>query len=222
MANPWLQVPAKDYECHMEHESVRQGEMIRKHLGRCLERFEPESLLYLGAGVGNGLEDDRASALNDILAVDIQPEFLAILRDRFKDLAPLRIRECRFPEEFEEPNRFQLAYGALFFEYVALEGTLAAVGACLAPDGHLVALLQQPSKEGQMTNTGVTSLEKILPIMTLHGPEAFLQTADRVGMFTPVSTLLLPSPCGKPFCEITLRKVSPSPVREPDLKGDRR
>ena len=41
MDNPWLSVPAFDYTTHMEHESVRQGEMLRDHLAGCLERIEP-------------------------------------------------------------------------------------------------------------------------------------------------------------------------------------
>ena len=49
MDNPWLKVPAADYEMHMEHDAVRQGEMIRAHLAACVERFGPKSLLYLEA-----------------------------------------------------------------------------------------------------------------------------------------------------------------------------
>ena len=42
----------------------------------------------------------------------------------------------------------------------------------LVPAGHLVALLQQQSRQGQITESGVTSLEAILPIMSLHTPGA--------------------------------------------------
>jgi len=207
MENPWLTVPAADYEFHMEHGSVRQGEMLRGHLAACLERFEPESLLYLGAGIGNGLESAQASELTDILAVDVNPEYLAVLRDHLKMLPALRTQACSFPEGFREPSRFQLAYGALFFEYVDLEPTLLAIAEHLTPDGHLVALLQQPSEQGQMTQTGVTSLEAILPIMSLHAPDAFMGIADRVGAFSHVSTEHMMSPCGKPFCEVVLRRA---------------
>jgi len=207
MDNPWLHVPADDYMIHMEHESVRQGEMIRGHLAECLKRFEPESLLYLGAGIGNGLECAAASGLRDILAVDVNPEYLAVLRDRCKGLAALRIKQCCFPEGFDEPGRFQLAYGALFFEYVDLEPTLITIASHLTPKGLLVALLQQPSEQGQMTKTGVTSLEAVLPIMSLHAPRAFTEEAGRTGMFRRVSTEEMMSPCGKPFCEVTLQRA---------------
>ena len=207
MNNPWMDVPAADYKIHMEHESVRQGEMIREHLAKCLKRFEPKSLLYLGAGIGNGLDDARASELSDILAVDVNPEYLAVLRERLRMLASLRTEPCSFPEDFSDPSRFQLVYGALFFEYVDLESTLVAIAAHLAPEGYLVALLQQPSEQGRMTKTGVTSLKAILPIMSLHAPGTFEDIADRVGMFNHVSTEHMMSPCGKPFCEITLQRA---------------
>ena len=207
MNNPWLNVPVADYKIHMEHESVRQGEMIREHLAKCLKRFEPESLLYLGAGIGNGLEDARALELSDILAVDVNPEYLAVLRDRLNMLTALRTEQCSFPEGFSDPSRFQLAYGALFFEYVDLESTLFTIAAHLTPRGYLVAFLQQPSEQGQMTKTGVTSLEAILPIMSLHAPGTFKDIAYRVGMFSHVSTEHIMSPCGKPFCEVTLQSA---------------
>jgi len=206
MNNPWLEVPAADYEIHMEHEMVRQGEMIRQHLAKCLDRFQPESLLYLGACVGNGLEGAYVSRLADILAVDINPEYLGILRERFKTLPALRTEQCSFPEGFKDPGCFQLAYGALFFEYVDLESTLSVIAEHLTPKGHLVALLQQPSEQGRMTETGVTSLKSILPIMSLHAPDTFTGIADRVGVFSHVSTEHIMSPCGKSFCEMIIQR----------------
>jgi hypothetical protein len=114
----------------MEHESVRQGEMIRRHLAECSRRFKPESLLYLGAGVGNGLESAEVSELRDILAVDVNSEYLALLRKRLGALTTLRTMQCCFPEESSETGCFQLAYGPLFFEYVDLDSTLSRI--CLA------------------------------------------------------------------------------------------
>ncbi len=205
MINPWLNVPVADYKMHMDHESVRQGEMIRKHLNDCLIRFDPKSLMYLGAGIGNGLEGAQASGLSDILAVDVNPEYLAILRKSYKMLTALRTEQCSFPEGFSDPGCFNLAYGALFFEYVDLESSLAAIAAHLTPEGHLVALLQQQSEQGRMARSGVASLEAILPIMSLHTPSTFTDIADQAGVFRHVSTMHIVSPCGKPFCEITLQ-----------------
>ena len=207
MINPWLNVPVADYKIHMEHESVRQGEMIRKHIRDCLVRFDPKSLLYLGAGIGNGLESAQVSQLSDILAVDVNPEYMAYLRNRFQMLTVLRTKECSFPEGFSDPGHYDLAYGALFFEYVDLETSLAAIAAHLAPDGHLVALLQQQSEQGKMTSSGVASLEAVLPIMSLHTPGEFRDLADLNGGFRHVSTAHITSPCGKPFCEVALQRA---------------
>lgn len=206
MINPWLTVPAADYKMHMEHDSVRQGEMIRKHFEDCLVRFDPKSLLYLGAGIGNGLESSRASQLSKILAVDVNPRYLAYLRKRFEMLTALRTKECSLPEDFSDPGRFDLTYGALFFEYVDLETTLASIAAHLTPKGHLVALLQQQSEQGKMASSGVASLEAVLPIMSLHTADEFKKIADQVGGFRRVATAYISTPCGKPFCEVTLQR----------------
>ena len=202
-----MNVLVADYKIHMEHATVRQGDMIRKHLEDCLVRFDPKSLLYLGAGIGNGLESARASQLSEILAVDVNPGYLAYLRKRFETLTALRTKKCSFPEGFSEPCRFDLAYGALFFEYVDLETTLAAIAAHLAPDGYMVALLQQQSKQGKMTSSGVASLEAVLPIMSLHTPGEFSNIADQSGGFRHVSTKHIACPCEKPFCEVTLQRA---------------
>lgn len=202
-----MDVPVADYKIHMEHATVRQGEMIREHLENCLVRFDPKSLLYLGAGIGNGLESARTSQLSDILAVDVNPEYLAFLRKRFETLGALRTKECSFPEGLSEPGRFDLAYGALFFEYVDVEKALSAIAAHLTPEGHLVALLQQQSKQGKITSSGVASLEAVLPIMSLHTPGEFSNIAEQSGGLRHVSTTHITSPGGKPFCEVALQSA---------------
>lgn len=115
--------------------------------------------------------------------------------------------ECSFPEGFIDPGRFDLAYGALFFEYVDLQKSLAAVTAHLVPDGYFIALLQQQSKQGKMTSSGVASLEAVLPIMSLHTPGEFSNIAEQSGGLRHVSTKHITSPCEKPFCEVTLQRA---------------
>jgi hypothetical protein len=57
-----------------------------------------------------------------------------------------------------------------------------------------------------MTETGVSSLEVILAIMSLHDPRVFVDRADRTGVFRHMSTREMMSLCGKPFIEVTLRR----------------
>jgi len=52
MGDSWLTVPVVEFEMHMEPESIRQGEMIRRHLAECMRRFKQKLLLWLGAGNG--------------------------------------------------------------------------------------------------------------------------------------------------------------------------
>jgi hypothetical protein len=58
-----------------------------------------------------------------------------------------------------------------------------------------------------MTNTGVTAMEAVVPIMSLRDPRTFVDVAYRVASLVHVSTEDVASPCGKPFREVILQKA---------------
>ncbi len=198
--NPWLSIPATDYIDHMEHESVAQGVMLRQHLADCVSRTSAKSLLFLGAGIGNGLESDILRGLATILAVDINPEYLSILKQRHPDL-PVCVSCCKFPEDFSAEGQFDLVYGALFFEYVDLRASLQRLRQHLR-DGRLIVLLQQPSEKSSVTETGIRSLSLLRDAMTIIPAAEFINTACEHG-YRMISQRRL-TQVSKTFAEIEL------------------
>lgn len=207
MSNPWLQVPVEDYEGHMGHPLVRQDAFVADQFRRTLESLRPQRLLYLGAATGNGLEHVDPGVTTTIVALDVHREYLKTLQDRFaRSLPGLIIRCCDFPGQFDsQDGPFDLVYGALFFEYVDLAATFQRLAPVLTPEGTLEALLQQPSPQGRRTDTGFDSLKSILPIMTLHSPDEFIQAAGRTGL-DRVEDEPLATTTGKPFHRVRLSR----------------
>ena len=56
MKNPWLRIPASDYEAHMALPDVGQAQAIRKLMASALKEYTPASLAVIGCTPGNGLE----------------------------------------------------------------------------------------------------------------------------------------------------------------------
>ena len=56
MTNPWLTIPAEDYEAHMASPEVGQLQVLNQLFKMVLEEHRPESLAVLGCSTGNGFE----------------------------------------------------------------------------------------------------------------------------------------------------------------------
>lgn len=157
--------------------------------------------MFLGAGIGNGLESPVLLSVQNILAIDVNSEYLAILRRRFTQL-PIRTTCCSFPFEFREDGQFDLAYGDLVFEYLDVDSSLRCIAKHLIPNGQLIALLQQPSHKGNVTFSGVSSLHPLREYMTVHPAEVFVEAATKNGY--RLESLRAITRMSKPFAEVTL------------------
>ena len=78
---PWRAIPLADYEGHMEAPQVGQAAMLRDILGEFVTRLRPASLALLGAAGGNGLECVEPGVVRRVVAVDINPDYLAACRE---------------------------------------------------------------------------------------------------------------------------------------------
>ena len=123
MKNPWCKVSAEDYETHMSHENVRQTQFIFAHFQHILKKYSPSHVMVLGACTGNGFEHFDPIITEEVLAVDVNQEYLQRLKSRFQNRIPNLQCFCgSFPEDFKNPKQtYELIYGSLFFEYVDLD-----------------------------------------------------------------------------------------------------
>jgi len=200
MQNPWLQIPASDYEAHMALPEVAQAQALSKLMASALKEYDPASLAVIGCTTGNGLEHVDPTHTRRVVGVDINAAYLAVLKARFADKIPrLELIEA----DIADPNfRFDpvsMVFAALVFEYVDVAAALRNIARCLIPGATLVAVLQLPSPESApVTATRYKSIELLSSIMKLVSPPEFSGMCRSLGL-QQVQTDSIPLKKGKAF-----------------------
>jgi ubiquinone/menaquinone biosynthesis C-methylase UbiE len=199
-SNPWLEIPAADYEGHMGSPQVGQLQMLSKRLGEVVASARPEEAAVLGCTTGNGFEHFDPHVTRTLLGVDINREYLAIARQRFNGYGPGLELVCADLNDWGfGGRRFDLVHAALVFEYVDAVRLLKQITFGLKPAGVLSVVLQLPV-EGLpiVSRTRYTSLEKLNPLFHHYQPDEFHALAVQAGFEeATVETITLPS--GKQF-----------------------
>jgi SAM-dependent methyltransferase len=205
--NPWLTIAAREYVGHMADPEVGQLSVLSGLLREILETCRPRDLLVLGCTTGNGFEHVDPTVTFRVTGVDINPEYLRILRQRFPnpgwDLT-LRCEDavvCDLPVE-----AYDLVHCALLFEYIDWPALMPRVAASLREAGHLVIVLQRRSSEvAAVTPTACESLRALEVLFRFVEPAAVLASAARLGLELWQSWEQ-PLKQGKSFSVIVLRK----------------
>jgi EmrB/QacA subfamily drug resistance transporter len=198
--NPWLEIPAGDYEGHMGSPEVGQLSMLNQLFKRILEETRPEALAILGCTTGNGFEHIDSNVTKTILGVDINPDYLQIAGARFENFRErLELKCADIQSDCFDGRQFDLIHGALVFEYVEPGIVLGHIHKALAPDGTFSAVLQLPHAElPSVSKTSYTSLEKLAPIMHHYEQAQFIALANQQGLRESKGEIInLPS--GKTF-----------------------
>lgn len=182
--NPWLSIPAADYEAHMASPEVGQLQFLNKVFKETMALRRPGSLLVAGCATGNGFEHIDFAVTKRVVAVDINPAYLILLRERFRNVAKRietvdkDILTCGF-----EPASFDLIFGGLVFEYIDASAALTRFRTWLKSDGILAAVLQLPDDRlPKVTATSFASLWSLAPVMKLRTGEAFDAAAATQGL----------------------------------------
>src|SRR5665213_533662 len=145
MGSPWQEIPLLDYEAHMSLPSVGQAQMLADQLAQLIERYTPSSVAIIGCAGGNGLERIDSARVERVVAVDINPEYIAAAELRYADrLANLDLLCADVQSELLRLDPVDLIYAALVFEYVDISATFATLKRNLRPGGTLAVLLQLP------------------------------------------------------------------------------
>jgi len=173
--NPWLTIPAEDYERHTADPRVRQTEFLNGVFKDLLRSHPAERLLVVGCSTGNGFEHIDFHAVERVVAVDINTEYLAILRGRFEDHLDKIETICADICDCDLPDAgFDLVHCALIFEYVNADSTVGRLSRWLAPGGIMSVVLQlEDSAHAAVTDTAYQSLKHLDGFMELVEPERF-------------------------------------------------
>jgi ubiquinone/menaquinone biosynthesis C-methylase UbiE len=200
MNNPWLQIPAADYEGHMSSPEIAQQQFLARTFKESLGKYESSIIAMLGCTTGNGLEHVNPAVTKKITAVDLNSEYLEILRHRYARLvAGLEVVEADLETCTLESSAYSLVFAGLIFEYVQPQILLPKIAGWLRDGGVMVAVLQLPAKNHtKVSQSRFESLKALAPIMQLVSPPQFKSIANDAGLIeTESRTVRLES--GKPF-----------------------
>jgi SAM-dependent methyltransferase len=179
--NPWLHIPAADYEAHMGPQGADQLRPLAETFAAFYRRFRPSALAVLGCATGNGLDCVDPAVTKRLAAVDLNPEYLKLAAERLPRLQGVaewlcrRVEDCALP-----PASFDMVHAGLLFEYVKTVEVLVPVSYWLKPAGVLTVVLQLPGGQ-QMAPTGHQSVEGLARIMRMVSTRQFLKDATKLG-----------------------------------------
>lgn len=203
--NPWLSIPASDYEGHMESPHVDQQRLLRDLLRERVEEFRPAALAVLGCATGAGFETVDPAVVRRLVAIDINPEYLELVRRRHAARLPgLELLCADIAAVDLAPRSLDLLHAALVLEYVSPELVIERAATWLVPGGIFSVLLQLPSEHGNVSDTPFTSLKSLDGVMTLVDPGELVALTLRHG-FATVRTGTIDWTGGKRFFAAILR-----------------
>jgi SAM-dependent methyltransferase len=205
--NIWLRIPLRDYEGHMALPDVGQAAALADEFERLLRAHRPESVALLGCSGGNGLERVDAGVSRRIVAVDVNPGYLDVVRQRFAATLPgLAVVACDVASCGAVPfPRVDLAFAGLLLEYVPLSPALRFVRDALRPGGVFGCVVQLPcASVPEVTPSPYASLTALTPHMSLVDPGALTNTARESGLGL-VSSRTLEMPNGKSLLALDYR-----------------
>ncbi len=170
--NPWCTIPLSDYETHMAHDSVQQTALLADLLERAAAEFRPASLAVIGCSGGNGL--DRIDASCRVGAIDINTEYVEAAKLRYEGKFGDAVFQVHDIEEGPVPGGpYDMVSCALVLEYVDLETAATNIVQTTKPGGRIIVVLQGLNADKPMVSqTPITSVNRLDPIMTLLDPSA--------------------------------------------------
>jgi ubiquinone/menaquinone biosynthesis C-methylase UbiE len=187
--NPWLQIPADDYEKHMSSPNVAQLQLLSEIFANVIEEYSPDSICVLGCTAGYGFEKLIDRSFEKVVGIDINLSYLAKCRNWFiEDVQNLNLI-CADLNELElADSSFELIYAALIFEYVEIDKLLPKIFNWLKPNGVLNVVLQLPGKASSpVSDTECESIKLLSSIMKLVPVDEFNKTAIRCGLIEVIS-----------------------------------
>lgn len=125
---------------------VGQAQLLCTALQRTLAEFRPDSLAVLGVAGGNGLDTVERAGVRRVVALDFNPEYLALCSQRyamsFAAFEPVLHDLSHGPPEIAP---VECIFAGLVLEYICVESFCDYLASLLTPGGSFAALLQLPS-----------------------------------------------------------------------------
>ncbi len=169
MKNPWLNIPASDYEGHMGLPEINQLSFLGDVFRTSLNKYDNSSIAYLGCATGNGLEYISNEKTYKLTAIDINPEYLEILKERYQTvISGLETIEANLDNFQGSGYQYSLIFAGLLFEYLSPKPLLKKIYTLLKKTGVMVVVLQLENTQiKKISTTPYSSLKQLDGIMNL-------------------------------------------------------
>jgi SAM-dependent methyltransferase len=203
--NPWLHIPAVDYEGHMEE--IGQSAALRSIFQRVYAESRSRRVLILGCTTGKDFALLDPEVTTTAVGVDLNPAYLATARRELGHLGTaLTLIEGDVLAVELPAARFDLIHAALLVEYVDPEALFRRMSAWLASTG-VCSIVWQNAAEGvdSVTRTARESLLTLDGHMFLRDPERLNLAAAQAGLARE-SIISVGLPRGKSFSAATFTK----------------
>lgn len=139
--------------------TVYQLQTLDQIISSKIKQYNPETILVLGAASGNGF--GNFSNAKEVIAVDINEEFLNICSDRYKNsVKKLTLLNCdiNFHNLPIPDDYIDLIICHLFLEYVDTARAFSEMKRVLSKNGLCNIVIQLNNNVPFVSDTGITSL----------------------------------------------------------------
>jgi hypothetical protein len=206
MRHPWLEIPIPDYEAHMALPSVGQAQLLGTALQRTVTQLQPRSLAVLGVAGGNGLELVDPAIVRRVVALDFNPDYLALCTRRhatsFDRFEPVLHDLSQGPPLIVP---VECIFAGLVLEYLCIESFCGYLAPLLTTRGNFAALLQLPSATlPEVSASPFASLSRLEPAFSFVHPTSLDDTLSARG-FSRITSERYEIDSGKSFSYVSYR-----------------
>lgn len=128
MSNPWNDIALSDYENHMSLDSVQQLQAMNSIMRDQFEAYPVDTAMVLGVAGGNGLEHVRRDKYRTVYGVDINSDFLNVVKERYSNLdGVLECLQTDLINEYDKLPDSQLVIANLLVEYIGYKAFMKAM-----------------------------------------------------------------------------------------------
>ena len=155
----------------MNSPEVQQLEVLSDLFYEAITLRRPSSIAVLGVAGGNGLDHIDGKITSRVVGLDVNPQYLDVVRRRYSQLPGLTLHCVDLAEQAINIEPVQLVHAALIFEHTGVSRALENAISLVADAGALSVVLQLPSKVSQeVGRSGFPSLQKLASHFSLIDP----------------------------------------------------
>jgi SAM-dependent methyltransferase len=180
--NPWLRIPALEYDAHMAE--IGQAAALRSIFQRVYAATTPRRVLILGCTTGKDFALLDPEVTTRALGVDVNAEYIAAARGNLGRLrTTVQLVHGDVLDVDLAFSEYDLIHAALLVEYVDPAVLFHRMGEWLAPGGVCSVVSQDPIEGvSPVSSTAHDALHALAAVMSLVSADQLRSLAHQVGL----------------------------------------